>query len=361
MSISLTEASKLSTDILVKGIIETIVKDSPILERLPFIQITGNSLKYNREKTLPTVAWYDPVTDTWTTSEPAFEQASSTLCILGGDADVDNFLKSTRSNVQDLEAAVIEQKAKALRHEFENCFINGDTGSNAKQFNGLYKLLKGTNWVADTVTAIGDIVVPTSGHENGFRYECTDRSGDFKTHATTEPTWPVIEGATVVDDAVTWTCRFGGHLAMAVNGATLSLDKIDKLIDFVKGGKPDMLLMSKRSRRKITGLARAAGTNLMIGEGKLGEVVEYYNGIPIAVSDWVKDSWTVGSSSDCSAIFAFNMGEGAVCGLSSPEMIQVERLGNLETKDASRTRIKWYVSMAMFSYVKCAMLSGVRD
>jgi hypothetical protein len=42
-------------------------------------------------------------------------------------------------------------------------------------------------------------------------------------------------------------------------------------------------------------------------------------------------------------------------------MIQVERLGSLETKDASRTRIKWYVSMAMFSYVKCAMLSGVRD
>ena len=50
MSISLAEASKLSTDILLKGIIETIVKDSPILQELPFIQIVGNSLKYNREK-----------------------------------------------------------------------------------------------------------------------------------------------------------------------------------------------------------------------------------------------------------------------------------------------------------------------
>jgi len=55
MTISLAEASKLSTDILLKGIIETVIKDSPILEKLPFIQITGNSLKYNREKTLPTV------------------------------------------------------------------------------------------------------------------------------------------------------------------------------------------------------------------------------------------------------------------------------------------------------------------
>jgi hypothetical protein len=45
MSLTLTEASKLSTDILLKGIIETVVKGSPILEKLPFIQITGNSLK----------------------------------------------------------------------------------------------------------------------------------------------------------------------------------------------------------------------------------------------------------------------------------------------------------------------------
>jgi len=89
--------------------------------------------------------------------------------------------------------------------------------------------------------------------------------------------------------------------------------------------------------------------------------VEYYNGIPVAISDWVKDNYTVGSSTDCSGIFAFQMGEGAVAGLTSPEMLQIERLGSLETKDAARTRIKWYVSMANFSYVKAAMLTGVRD
>jgi len=122
-----------------------------------------------------------------------------------------------------------------------------------------------------------------------------------------------------------------------------------------------MLLMSKRSRRKIQDLARAAGTNLGIGTGKLGETLQLYNGIPVHVNDWVKDNYTVGTSSDCSAIFAFQMGEGAVCGLTSPEMIQVERLGSLETKDAARTRVKWYVSLALFSVVNCVMLTGVRD
>jgi len=358
MSLSLIEASKLSTDILLKGIIETIVKDSPILQELPFIQIVGNSLKYNREKTLPTVGWYAPVTGTWTQSEPAFEQCSASLCVLGGDADVDNFLKATRSNIQDLEAAVIELKAKALRNEFENTFLNGDSGVDANQPDGLYKTMKGTAWEANTAYSLGDVVVPTAGLENGFRYECTTAG---TSHATTEPTWPTAEGDTVTDGTVVWTCRPGNHLGSGANGATLAFTAVDQLIDLVKGGKPDLLLMSRRSRRKLAALARAAGSNLQVGQGKLGEFIELYNGIPVAISDWVKDNYTVGSNGDCSAIFAFQIGEGAVCGLSSPEMIQVERLGSLETKDAARTRVKWYVSLANFSIVKAAMLTGVRD
>jgi hypothetical protein len=357
MTISLAEASKLSTDILLKGIIETVIKDSPILEKLPFIQIVGNSLKYNREKTLPTVGWYAPVTGTWTQSEPAFEQCSASLCVLGGDADVDNFLKATRSNIQDLEAAVIEQKAKALRHEFENTFLNGDSGVDANQPDGLYKLLKGTAWEASTAYTLGQFAVPTAGLENGFRYECTTAG----TSDSSEPTWPTAEGATKTDGTVVWTCRCGSHLGSGANGASLTLNTLDKFIDLVRGGKPDLLLMSRRTRRKIVALARAAGTNLLIGEGRLGEAVEYYNGIPVAISDWVKDNYVVGTSSDCSAIFAFQMGEGAVCGLTSPEIIQVERLGSLETKDAARTRVKWYVSLALFSYMKAAMVTGVRD
>ena len=273
------------------------------------------------------------------------------------DADVDNFLKATRSNVQDLEAACIELAAKAVRQEFENVFLNGDSGVDADQFDGLYKTQKGTAWVASTAYSLGDVVVPTAGTENGFRYECTDAG----TSGPSEPTWKTTEGAVTTDNTVEWTTRFGNHLGSGVNGATLALDKIDTLIDLVKGGKPDLLLMSRRTRRKIMTLCRAAGQNLLIGEGRAGEMVEYYNGIPVAISDWVKDNYTVGSSTDCSAIFAFQMGEGAVAGLTSPEMLQIERLGSLETKDATRHRIKWYVSMASFSYVKSAMLTGVRN
>lgn len=59
------------------------------------------------------------------------------------------------------------------------------------------------DWAADTVTAIGDIVKPTT--QNGYHYMCTARATDFKTHAATEPTWTTVLGTTITDDAVTWT------------------------------------------------------------------------------------------------------------------------------------------------------------
>ena len=53
---------------------------------------------------------------------------------MGGDADIDNFLKTTRSNVQDLEAAVVQLKAKAVQALFDTTFINGNASTNASAF-----------------------------------------------------------------------------------------------------------------------------------------------------------------------------------------------------------------------------------
>src|SRR4030042_3695631 len=128
MALTLAEASKLANDMLLQGVVETIVKESPVLQKLPFIEIAGNGLTYNQEKTLPSIDFYD-VGDTWAESTPTFEQKTANMKIMGGDADVDNFLKATRSNVQDLEAAVVELKAKSLKDKFEDTFIYGDSST----------------------------------------------------------------------------------------------------------------------------------------------------------------------------------------------------------------------------------------
>ena len=48
MALTLAEAAKLSNDMLLQGVVETIIKESPILQRLPFIEIAGNGLTYNQ-------------------------------------------------------------------------------------------------------------------------------------------------------------------------------------------------------------------------------------------------------------------------------------------------------------------------
>ncbi len=220
---------------------------------------------------------------------------------------MDNFLKATRSNIQDLEVAVIELKAKALNNKFEDTFIYGNATTNPKQFDGLRKLI-------DTASESDQVI------------------------------------------------------AAGASGATLTLGMLDQLIDAVKGGKPDMLLVSRRSRRKISALIRASGGMIETDRDNWGNFIQFWNGIALGVNDWILDTHVVSSSvetavtgGDCSTIYAVQFGEGGLCGLTSPGHLTVEPVGSLETKDASRTRIKWYCSLALFAAVKAAALIGVQD
>jgi len=128
----------------------------------------------------------------------------------------------------------------------------------------------------------------------------------------------------------------------------------------VKGGKPDVLLMSKRTRRTLNNLARTSGGFLEADRNEFGQMVQFYDGIPVGICDFISDAKTVGTSNDCSTVYAVRLGEGALAGLTSPGGLQVERVGSLETKDATRTRIKWYCSMALFNTLKLSKLIGVR-
>jgi hypothetical protein len=108
MPLTLADAARLSQDVLVRGVIETLITESAVLRYLPFITLNGNSLRYNQEVTLGDVAFYS-VGDTWDESVMTTAEKTAQLCILGGDADVDEFLQQTYSNVNNLRALAIEK------------------------------------------------------------------------------------------------------------------------------------------------------------------------------------------------------------------------------------------------------------
>jgi hypothetical protein len=65
MALTLTEAAKLSNDVVLQGVVETVVKESRVLDVLPFIEMVGNALTYNRENAMASAAFFD-VGDAWT-------------------------------------------------------------------------------------------------------------------------------------------------------------------------------------------------------------------------------------------------------------------------------------------------------
>ena len=294
MPLTLADAARLSQDVLVRGVIETLITESAVLRYLPFVTLNGNSLRYNREVTLGDIAFYS-VGDTWDESVMTTSEKTAQLSIMGGDADVDEFLQQTYSNVNNLRALAIEKKAKAMAYKFNATFFEGDSTVNAEEFDGLKRLSAG--------------------------------------------------GRTINGGA---------------NGAVLTLDKLDELIDMIKPGKPAALFMSKRSRRKLSSLRRASGNILETGTDAFGRRVTMYDGIPIEVDDNIPDNETLGTNSDCSSVYAVQFGfETGVCGLENGG-VQVVPIGNLETKDAWRTRLKWYVGLALFRDIALARLEGVR-
>jgi HK97 family phage major capsid protein len=301
MALTLTEAAKLSNDVVQQGVIETVVKESPVLALLPFIDMVGNALTYNRENALASAAFFD-VGDTWSESTPTFTQVQATLKILGGDADVDQYIATTRSNVQDIEAAVLELKAKAVAHQFEDTFIYGDTAVDAKSFDGLHKLMPAGQAV---------------------------------------------------------------HQGSGTTPAALSLKKLDEAIDLVRPGKPDFLLMTRRTRRGISAFARSLTSPVAYEAGDFGRRVMFYDGIPVLESDFMVDTETIASAAfsaktggASSSVFAVKVGEGRLAGLTNGG-IQVEDVGALETKDARRWRCKWYVAIALMSALCVSRLDGV--
>jgi hypothetical protein len=117
MAITKSQAAVLSNDLLLRGVIETIVKESQILTLLPYMEVTGTAVRYTRESTLPAASFY-AVGGTWGEATPAFTSHTAELKILGGDADVDNFLQATYADANDVEAEVIANRAKAIAHKF---------------------------------------------------------------------------------------------------------------------------------------------------------------------------------------------------------------------------------------------------
>jgi hypothetical protein len=309
---SLAEVQKLVTDRLLAGIVQEIIEEGQLLPVLPVTQLDAKSLVYNREGTLPTAGFYDIGEEIPSEAQATMTQVTVTLKRIIGQWDLDNFIRDTYRDPNDIEAQAVSMARKGVMRFAEDRIIYGNNTSNAKEFNGLQAL------------------VPASQRIN--------------------------QGS-------------------AATGAALSLANLDLLIDSVKGGPPDRLVMTFEIFRRISASGRGGTTNfpllwMMENRPNVAGWVEGYRGIPIVRSDYITQTETI-SAGDFAAktggatstIFAYRAGSvemGGLTLLAGNPMFENLRI-ILENKDAERFRLKWYPALALGSTKSLACIDGITN
>ncbi len=308
MAVTLAQAAVLSRDTLARGVMETFVIESPVLDRLPLMNIEGNAYAYTREATLPGVA-FRSVNEAYVESTGTFNQATETLVILGGDADVDRFIVQTRGNLNDQRALQTRAKVKAASFKFQDTFINGDVTVDTKSFDGLKKRLTGAQVIDADTNGMG----PVAGGQDFF-------------------------------------------------------DALDALMGAVAGG-PDVLYTNRAIQSRILSAGRRLGGVEMVRDDIGGKRAVMWNGVPVldigrtaAGAEIIPMTETQGTAEDAGSIYAVKFGQDegdqGVTGLTNGG-VQVMDLGQLQEKPAYRTRIEFYCGLAVFSGTAAARLRGV--
>jgi len=305
MALTLIESAKIAMgkdETLKATIMELYAKSSDVLQSLPFENIQGNALSFNREKTLPDIA-FRAVNEAFAEGTGEVDNITEALCIAGGDIDVDKFLVDTGGD--DQRAIQEGLKIKALALSMTKEIIKGD-------------------------------VTTTPKGMDGFQVRCT--------------------GDNLVDNS------------SAASGAGLSLIKLDELIDVVE--EPTHLVMNKTMRRRLTQAARTStvGGYITYSVDAFGRRVTQYNDLPILIVDKDNtntdimsfDEAAASGSSVCCSIYCTSFAENGVVGLQNQEM-QVRDLGELDEKPAFRTRVEWYISLAVLRPRAIARLRYIQN
>ena len=298
-TLTLTEAAKLSTDTLQRGVIEIFARTSAVLEMLPFMDIQGNSYRYNVEDTLPGIG-FRSVNEAFTESAGIVNQHSEGLVIAGGDVDVDRFIVQTRGNVNDQRAIQTDMKSKALALTWTDTFFNGDVAVNAKAFDGLKKRIGSTQTIAAgadgaklDITMLDELIDAVQGTPDVI----------YCSKAMRREIKKVIQA-------------HGGYMESV-------MDAFGRPV-LSYGGIPIRTIETNALGAEILGFNETQGTSSVAG-----------------------------------SLYAVKFGaEQFVSGLQNGGM-NVRDLGELDAQPVYRTRIEWYSGLAIFHPKAAARLKGV--
>lgn len=297
--LTISEWAKLNPTPLASGVVEVFASENPVLQGLPFINIAGNAYTYNRETSLPGVA-FRGFNEGYTESTGVVNPATESLTIVGGDSDYDVAQIKMQTGDNNTRAVYDAMKAKALTLTWLKTFFAGDSAVNAKEFDGLNARLDG-----------------------GTQEIVAGANGDVLT-------------LSMVDDLIDKIT--GTPSMLLVNKPTLR-----KINDLARAANQATEVVNNQFGQRIT----------MYAGVPIGVIEDGADGNPI-----LGFTETQGTATDTCSLYAVKYGLDALHGIQTAP-IDVRDLGEIDSKPAYRTRIEWYSGLVVKHPKAVARLRGV--
>ena len=306
-AMTIVEHSKTEgTDKLTQAYVEIFADKSDILMALPYKNVSGGAYPYTVEDEAGGIA-FRGINESYTPSTGVENPQVEQLKIAGGDIDVDAAILKTQG--MSRRAREEKKKIKHLARNITDAILGGDTSSNAREFDGIQRRLR------------GDQVLDNS---NG-----------------------------------------------AAGGAPLSLMALDDMISRVSGA--NYLIMNRKFRDVHFNALRRnqslTGNLDMYKSEHLGVPVMMYNKIPMLVGYEAGPEGFIlpfeevaagGGAAQTASIYAVRFEDGYMCGLQDSP-IDVRDLGEIDDAPVYRTRMEWISGLAIEHPFAAARLTGITD
>lgn len=230
MPITLEQAKVGMADKVVQSVIDEFQRESFILDRLTFDNAVspgtgGSTMTYGYTQLLtPSLAEGRKINSEYVPGEALRTKKTADIKIFGGSFEVDRVLETTAA--QSEIAFQLKQKTIATKNKFHYDFINGDSENDALDFDGVDKLVTGTD-----------------------------------TEVTPESSIDISD-----------------ITAIKANAGALALQLHDWL--GLLAAEPDALLMNKTTMNKLTVVANELGYKTE-SEDAFGRKVKAFDGIPM--------------------------------------------------------------------------------
>ena len=311
MAWELTELSKIETDVLRKSVIDTLLMESDLMQLVPWETIGTLSTAVVKIQDLPSVG-FRKLNAGYAESTGHFEQKTELISLMGGMIDTDKAIARAKNTIADARAIMQQLMLKALAYKFNDKFINGSPVVDPEEFKGIS-------------VRIDDIVT------EGYTDQRIDNAG------------------------TTGAARDAGILHDTIERNNF-LDKLNQLIHAIKGHKPDILLMNKKTLLAVSSLLRQERL-LNQSTDMFGRVIDIYQGVRMAdvgtkadqtteIITNTEDPQSLYTSDVSTSIYAIKFGIGELLWGIQEYPLEVEDKGLLEDKPVYRTEVDWPLGLA---------------